>query len=199
MRPSAGRPVLQYPRQSNCRTFAPMTDYDLILAGEAGAATAAAKRLISAEAVDAAKLRDIAIDKNNATAARVVAIYALGFSDDGSVAAATLGEIVADANDGDECRNHAAQALVRLHAAGIVALMGDILAKDQSAQAKRWCVRALGEIDGVQARNILLRFARTNPQGEVANELRTALSRQWFRTRELGATLREILHQARPR
>jgi hypothetical protein len=64
---------------------------------------------------------------------------------------------------------------------------------------KRWCVHALGEMDGTQARNVLLRFANTNPTGVLAQELRTALSRQWFRTRELGSLLRDILRQARPR
>jgi hypothetical protein len=192
-------PMLEYRRDWNCRTFTPMTDYDLILAGEPVAATAAAKRLISAETVDAAKLRDIALDKNNAAAPRVVAIYALGFTDDGSLAAATLAAIVGDPNDIEECRAHAAEALVQLHAPGIVALIEQILAKDASANVKRWCIRVLGQMDGTQSRNVLLRFAKTNSAGEVVDELRSALSRQWFRTRELGAALRDILRQTRPR
>jgi HEAT repeat protein len=178
---------------------APMTDYELILAGEPGAATAAAKRLISSAAADAAKLRDIATEKQNASSARIVAIYALGFTDDGAIAGPTLSAIVADADDADDCRAHAAQALLRLHAPGIVALMTEILAREEAPQVKRWCVHALGEMDGTQARNALLRFANTNPAGVLAEELRTALSRQWFRTRELGAVLRDILRHARSR
>lgn len=174
-----------------------MTDYELILAGEPGAATAAAKRLISANAADAATLRDIALNKENSSSARVVAIYALGFTDDGAIAGPTLAGIVADADDPDDCRAHAAQALLRLHAPGIVALMAEILSREESPQVKRWCVHALGEMDGTHARNVLLRFATTNPTGVIADELRTALSRQWFRTRELGSVLRDILRQAR--
>jgi hypothetical protein len=176
-----------------------MTDYELILAGEPGAATAAAKRLISSASADVERLRDIAVNKQHASSARLVAIYVLGFTDDGAIAGPTLAAIVADHDDADDCRAHAAQALLRLHAAGIVALMAEILERQESELVKRWCIHALGEMDGTGARNVLLRFANTNPTGALAQELRTALSRQWFRTRELGALLRDILRQARPR
>jgi HEAT repeat protein len=174
-----------------------MTEYELILAGEPGAATAAAKRLISSPAADAATLRDIATNKQNQSSARIVAIYALGFTDDGAIAGPTLAAIVEDHEDADDCRAHAAQALLRLHVPGIVALMDEILSREESPQVKRWCVHALGEMDGTHARNVLLRFANTNPSGVIAQELRTALSRQWFRTRELGSVMRDILRHAR--
>lgn len=176
-----------------------MTDYELILAGEPGAATGAAKRLISSEAADGQQLRAIATNRLHPSSARIVAIYALGFTDDGTIAGPTLAAIVADPADADDCRAHAAQALLRLHAPGIAALMGEILAREEAPQVKRWCLHALGEMDGTQARNVLLRFADTRPTGPLAQELRTALSRQWFRTRELGALMRDILRQARPR
>lgn len=176
-----------------------MTDYDLILAGEPVAATAAAKRLISAEAVDTAQLRDLASNKNNPAAARIVAIYAMAFTDDGSVAAATLAAIAGDRGDSDESRAHAATALARLHAPGVVTALAEILAGGEGETVQGWCVRALGELDGTQARNALLQFARSNPRGAVADALRTALSRQWFRTRELGAALRDILRRPQPR
>jgi HEAT repeat protein len=177
----------------------PMTDYELILAGEPGAATAAAKRLISSGAADASKLREIAVDKRHASSARIVAIYVLGFTDDGTIARPTLAAIAADHEDVDDCRAHAAQALMRLHALGIAPLMEEILGREEAPQVRRWCVHALGEMDGTHARNVLLRFADTNPSGEVLQELRTALSRQWFRTRELGGVLRDVLRQARSR
>jgi HEAT repeat protein len=177
----------------------PMTDYELIVAGEPGAAIAAAKRLISSNGADAAKLREIATDKENPSSARIVAIYALGFTDDGTIAAPTLAAIVADDEDADDCRAHAAQALLRLHAPGIVALMEEILTREESPRVQLWCVHALGEMDGTRARTVLLRFASTNPTGVLLQELRTALSRQWFRTRELGGVLRDILRQARAR
>ncbi|HTV89195.1 MAG TPA: HEAT repeat domain-containing protein [Stellaceae bacterium] len=175
-----------------------MTDYDLILSGEPAAATAAAKRLISTEAVDAARLRDIAIEKKNPDAARIVALYALGFTDDGSVASGTLAGVAADDNDSEGCRRHAAAALTRLHAPGVVKLLSELLEHGEPEPVQRWCVHALGDMDGTQARNVLLKFARANPAGEVVDELRTALARQWFRARELGAALRDILHRARP-
>jgi HEAT repeats len=172
-----------------------MTDYDLILAGEPVAATAAAKRLIAAAAVDAPKLRDIACDKTSPAVARIVAIYVLAFTDDGSLAAATLRGIAADRDDAAECRRHAATALARLHAPGVVTMIEDVLSRDEAATVQRWCVNTLGDIDGTMARNALLNFASTDPAGEVAGALRIALARQWFRTRELGATLRDILRQ----
>ena len=153
-------------------------DLDLILAGDPVAAIEAAKRLISADAIDTAKLRNVAVNNQNKIWARVAAIYALGFSEDELMAGAALADIVADSDDREECRAHAAEALAHLGEARTVPLMAEILARDDSAQVKRWCVYALAEIGGAKARNVLKKFAKTNPTGEVADELRMALSRR---------------------
>src|SRR5260370_19915999 len=120
-------------------------DHDVILAGDPIESIEAAKRLIAADAVEAAKLRDIAVNRKNRTSARVAAIYALGFSEDGSIAGPVLAEIVANPNDDEECRVHAAEALAHLDEASAVPLMEENLARDDSNQGKRWCVYALRE------------------------------------------------------
>src|SRR5260370_497409 len=153
-------------------------DHDVILAGDPIESIEAAKRLIAADAVDAAKLRDIAVNRKNKTSARVAAIYAVGFSDDPSMAGPALKDIAANPNDDEECRAHAAEALAHLDEASTVPLMEEILARDDSTQVKRWCVYALGEIGSAKARKVLRKFAKTNPTGAVADELRIALSRQ---------------------
>ena len=154
-------------------------DHDLILTGDAIEAIEAAKRLISADAADAAKLRAISVNRRNNIAARVAAIYALGFADNEQIAGAALQEIVADREDDEECRAHAAEALAHLGPPGTIALLEKILATgDDSPQVKRWCVYALGEIGGPKARNALTKFAKTKPTGAIADELRMALARR---------------------
>jgi hypothetical protein len=54
----------------------------------------------------------------------------------------------------------------------------EILAREDCAEVKRWCVYALAEIGGTKARNVLKKFAKTHPTGEVAEELQIALSRR---------------------
>ena len=156
-----------------------MTDRNLslILAGDPVKAIEAAKRLIAGGAVDAAPLIRVAKNKKNRSWARIGAIYALGFADDESVAAAVLVEILGDRNENEECRAHAAEALGHLREPRTVATMKRILLEDDSPRVKRWCVYALAEIGGAKARNVLKKFALGNPTGEVGEELRAALSR----------------------
>ena len=137
-----------------------------------------AKRLIVGGAVDPAALSKVAADKKNKPGARVAAIYALGFVDDGSIAGPVLADIVADSTDSEECRAHAAEALGHLREPRAVRLMGEILARDDAPEVKRWCVYALSEIGGNKARLILKKLAMTKPTGELGKELRAALSRR---------------------
>ena len=152
-------------------------EIDVILAGDPIEAIEAAKRLISADAIDASALTAVAVNKKNKTVARVAAIYALSFSDGDAIAAPALADLVADRNDDEECRAHAAEALAHLSEPRAVPLMGQILARDDSARVKRWCIYALGEIGGAKARKILKEFEKTSPTGELSDELRSALSR----------------------
>jgi HEAT repeat protein len=154
-------------------------DYDLILAGDAIDAIEAAKRLISADIADAARLRDIAVNRRNKDSARVAAIYALGFANDEQIAGDALLNVVADRDDTEQCRAHAAEALAHLDEPRATALLEKILTTSaESAEVKRWCVYALGEIGGLKARNVLRKFGKTNPIGVVENELRIALGRR---------------------
>ena len=154
-------------------------DYDLILTGDAIDAIEAAKRLISADVMDEARLRDIALNRKNQESNRVAAIYALGFANDEQIAGDALLNIVADRDDTEQSRAHAAEALAHLDEPKATAVLEKILATNgESAEVKRWCVYALGEIGGLKARNALRKFAKTNPVGVVENELRIALGRR---------------------
>src|SRR5207244_13368292 len=89
-------------------------EIDVILAGDPIEAIEAAKRLISADAIDASALTAVAVNKKNKTAARVAAIYALSFSDGDAIAAPAPADLVPDRHDDEERRAHHAEALAQI-------------------------------------------------------------------------------------
>lgn len=155
-----------------------MTDQEIIVLGDPVEAMEAAKRLIVADAVEVGELGRVAAEKSNKPGSRVAAIYALGFADDEATAGRVLADILNDPNENEECRAHAAEALGHIGGAGIVPLLENVLNRDDSLEVKRWCVYALSEIGGARARNLLKKLSTTNLTGELADELKNALSRK---------------------
>lgn len=149
---------------------------EIILNGDPLGAIEAAKRVILTGTADLDKLISIAIDKDKATWSRIAAIYALGFRDDERTGEALV-NILADRDDNEECRAHAAEALAHVRHPKAVSIMRSILFGDEPIDVKRWCVYALSEIKTKQTHSILHEFAQTKPKGILGREVRTALRR----------------------
>ena len=152
-------------------------EYDVILNGNEVDAIEAAKQLIVTDAADAAKLRQIAVNRQNKIAARVASIYALGFANNDLIAGAALLDILSDRTDDAECRAHAAEALAHIEEPKSIGLLEKILATEvEPTEIKRWCIYALAEIGSPKARNALRKFAKSKPIGVLADELQIALA-----------------------
>ena len=102
-------------------------DVDAILRGDPTEAIEAAKRIIVNDSATADALAGIAGDKDRNMWSRIAAIYALGFIDDTSTSGAVLVGILADRNETDECRSHAAEALAHVKHPQAVSTMEAIL------------------------------------------------------------------------
>ena len=153
-------------------------DVRVILSGDPAEAMEAAKRIIEHEDVDIHTLTDIATNETCAKWSRVAAIYTLGFIDDKSKSARALTRILANRNEDQECRAHAAEALGHMEEPKAISVMAKILMAEDSPEVKKWCVYALTELGGSETRSILEQFATTTPTGTLADELRLALSPQ---------------------
>jgi len=86
---------------------------------------------------------------------RIAATYALGFIDDKSKSAAVLTRILANRNEDEEIRTHAAEALGHMEEPKAISVMERILMAEDSAEVKKWCIYALSEFGNRKTQRFL--------------------------------------------
>src|SRR5665213_365456 len=102
-------------------------DIRAIMTGDPTEAIEAAKRIIEHDDVDVCTLADIAAKETCPKWSRIAATYALGFIDDKSKSAAALTRILANRNEDEEIRTHAAEALGHMEEPKAISVMERIL------------------------------------------------------------------------
>jgi HEAT repeat protein len=126
-----------------------MSDKSLVqlLSGDAVQCMETAKKIIAGGlAIAPAELVEIARAKAQGKWPRIAAIYALGLVG-GDEVSPTIRAILADSENDEDVRSHAAEALGNLRDRGAVILLRDILAHAPEPALRDSCEYALGELE----------------------------------------------------
>jgi HEAT repeat protein len=146
-----------------------------VLTGKRELAMEAAKQMISIPSeLEPNALTKIVDDSDYRLWSKIAACYVLGFIpvSEASQHQMVLRRAVADRSRRIAIRTHAAEALGVLRDEDSWKILRDrLLDPTESRNVRKWCIYALSELKGSQAAKVLQDFAKTHPQGVLAQEL----------------------------
>jgi HEAT repeat protein len=146
-----------------------------LLTGDPVEAMEAAKQIIGRKGVLApALLLEVAENRKYRRWSRVGAVYALGFLEF-KPSVPSLIRILQDSRESLSLRCHAAEALGNTQDSRAIAVIDQVMTRDEPSSLKKWCIYALSQIGTSQARKILTRVREAKPKGTIAKEIKLAL------------------------